>query len=60
MSKAELYVLFYKMLFSLGYDMNELRIPVEGSYTYGTHDGQSTLDVDFDACTEAIREKVYK
>ena len=60
MSKAELYVLFYKLLFSLGYDMNELRIPVEGSYTYGTHDGQSTLDVDFDACTEAIREKVYK
>lgn len=60
MSMGEMYLMFYKLLFSLGYDMDELRIPVEGAYSYGEHDGQSTLDVDFGACTEAIRETVYK
>lgn len=60
MSKGEMYLIFYKLLFSLGYDMDELRIPVDGAYSYGNHDGQSTLDLDFDACTEAIRETVYE
>ena len=60
MSKAEMFLMFYKLLFAAGYDREELRIPEEGSYYYGTHDGQSTLDLDFAACKKAIAEKVYK
>lgn len=60
MSRAELYVMFYKLLFSMGYDTNELRIPQEGAYFAGSHDGQSTLDLNFDACKQAISETVYK
>ncbi|SDA27194.1 transcriptional attenuator, LytR family [Ruminococcus sp. YE71] len=60
MSKAELYIMFYKLLFSMRYDINELRIPPEGAYYAGSHDGQSTLDLDLSACTQAIAETVYK
>lgn len=60
MSKSEMYVMFYKLLFSMNYDMEQLRIPAEGAYYYGSHDGQSTLDIDFDACQEEIRKNVYK
>ena len=60
MSKGEMFLMFYKLLFAAGYDREELRIPPEDAYYYGTHDGQSTLDLDFDACKKAIAEKVYK
>ena len=59
MSTGELYILFYKCLFSMGYDINSLRLPAENSYQYGNHDGQSTLDVDFNACQTLIKERVY-
>ena len=60
MSAGEMYVFFYKLLFSLTYDRGELRIPPEGAYTYGSHDGLSTLDIDFDGCKRTLRETVYK
>lgn len=59
MSKGEMYVFFYKLLFSLGYEMSQLRVPPEGGYYYGNHDGQSTLDLDFDACRRELEEKLY-
>jgi anionic cell wall polymer biosynthesis LytR-Cps2A-Psr (LCP) family protein len=59
MSKAEMYLMFYKLLFSMNYEMNQLRIPQEGAYYYGQHDGQSTLDLDFDACIDEIKKNVY-
>lgn len=59
MSDGDMYIMFYKLLFSMTYDMNELRLPQEGAYYYGNHDGQSTLDPDFAAVTEELREKVY-
>lgn len=60
MSKAELYALTYKAIFSLNYDINSLRIPDDDSYTYGNHSGQSTLDVDFEKCRQLLRENIYK
>ncbi len=60
MSAGEMYILFYKLLFSLGYDRSELRVPPEGAYSYGNHEGLSTLDLDFDSCKRVIKEKVYK
>lgn len=60
MTKAEMYVMFYKMLFSVNYDIEQLRIPQEGAYSYGTHDGQSTLDLDFNACRDEISDKIYR
>ena len=60
MTKSELFVLGNKMPFMVGYETDELRIPEEGMYTYGRHNGQSTLDVDFDACKKKIRDTIYK
>lgn len=59
MSKSEMYVMFYKLLFSLNYDTEQLRIPQEGAYYYGSHDGQSTLDLDFDACQKELKKVIY-
>lgn len=59
MTKKELYFLTYRVPFMLKYDIDQLRIPSEGNYVYGNHDGQSTLDVDFDACKAELREKIY-
>lgn len=60
MNKTEMYVFFYKLLFSIKYEMSQLRIPPEDAYYYGSHDGQSTLDLDLDACRRELEEKIYK
>lgn len=59
MTRNELFLLENRALFILGYDTEEYRIPEEEMYSYGWHDGQSTLDVDFDACRQALRNKIY-
>lgn len=59
MTKNEMYALSYKVLFSMNYKQNSLRIPPEDYYTYGTHSGQSTLDVDFDKCIALLNKKIY-
>lgn len=60
MSKTDMMLTAYKALFSLNYDIKQLRLPDDDSYTYGSHNGQSTLDVDFDRCREILREEIYK
>lgn len=60
MTKSELFMLGNKLPFMLKYDTQELRIPEEGMYTYGRHNGQSTLDVDFDACQKKLKETIYE
>lgn len=59
MTKLELQLLANKAPFILRYDTEQLRIPEEGMYSYGSHDGQSTLDVDFSACRNALKQKIY-
>lgn len=60
MTESELFFLANRAPFILGYETEELRIPEEGMYSYGWHDGQSTLDVDLEACRNALREKIYR
>ena len=59
LTKGEMYLLFYKLLFSVKYEMKQLRIPEEGAYSFGWHDGMSTLDIDTDACKRALEENIY-
>lgn len=59
MSKADMFLLFYKCLFSMNYEIEQLRLPADNDYTYGTHNGQSTLDVNFDSCQRMLRKKIY-
>lgn len=60
MSKTDMMLMAYKALFSMNYEIKQLRLPDDDSYTYGNHNGQSTLDVDFDRCREILREEIYK
>ena len=60
MSRVELFALAYKAMFSLNYDIKSMRIPDDNSYSYGsTDDGQSILQIDFDACKELLRKEIY-
>lgn len=59
MDRPEMMIMVYKALFSMNYEMRSLRIPPEDCYWYGEHDGQSTLDVDLDACREVLRSELY-
>lgn len=59
MSKTEMMLMAYKALFSLNYEIKQLRLPDDNSYTYGNHNGQSTLDVDFERCQKILREEIY-
>lgn len=61
MSRADMFLLSYKLLFSLNYKTNsDLRVPPEGSYGYGNHDGQSTLDVDVEKCRDYLQNNLYR
>ena len=60
MSKLDMYFLCYKVLFSMNYDIKSLRLPADGDYTYGSHNGESTLDVDFQKCRDLIKSNIYK
>lgn len=59
MSVGDMYLSSYKALFAAGYDIRSLRLPAEGNYSYGEHDGQSTLDIDLEACRELLRSEIY-
>ncbi len=59
MSKSDLFFYGYKVPFLMGYTLKELRIPSDNDFEYGTHEGQSTLDVDIEKCRKAIKEAVF-
>ncbi|MBQ8966662.1 LCP family protein [Ruminococcus sp.] len=60
MSRADMMFMAYKALFSVNYEIKSLRLPAEGSYGYGDHNGQSTLDVDLEACRSLLRHEIYE
>ena len=60
MSGSEMYFFFYKLMFSMTYSRGEMRLPPDGTYIYGDHEGLSTLDLDFEACKNALRAQLYK
>ncbi len=60
MTKGELYGLTYKALFIMKYDTEQLRIPGDEQYTYGTGwDGSSVLGIDFDSCRRTLQREIY-
>ncbi len=59
MSTGEMYLLSLKAPFVLGYDIEQLQIPAEGTWSGQTVDGQSVLVVDFDENMRLLQETVY-
>ena len=59
MSQTQLFALTYKAIFSMNYEIKSMRIPDDDSYSYGTSsDGQSILEVDFEACKALLRKEI--
>ena len=59
MSRTDLFFYGYKAPFYLGYEIKQLRIPEDGDYEFGTHDGQSTLDIDIDKCRKKLQQAIF-
>lgn len=59
MSDAELYFLSLRVPFALRYDITQIQIPADGTYTPADIDGQSVLQVDFDANIQVLKDSVY-
>lgn len=59
MGKGEMMLMAYRAIFSLKYEIKSLRLPADNTFSYGTHGGQSTLDVDLDACRELLKNEIY-
>lgn len=60
MGKGSLYLLSLKAPFMLaGYDTAEIRIPAENTYSGANIDGQSVLQIDFDANINILEEELY-
>lgn len=59
MSKSDLFFYGYKAPFYLGYTIKELRIPGDSDYEFGTHNGQSTLDIDLPKCRDAMKKAIF-
>ena len=60
MKTSELYILSLKAPFILGYDMEQLRIPADDTWTdCTTEDGGDALEVDFDANYDILKKSVF-
>lgn len=59
MSTGELYLLSLKLPFILGYDISQLRVPSDGTYTGANYDCGSVLEVDFETNYNIIRDEVF-
>lgn len=59
MTKKEIFAMILKLPSYAKYDMQELRIPVEGSYNNVKINGMSVLEIDFDKNIDEIRRKIY-
>ncbi len=59
MSDTEMYLLSLRVPFAVGYDITQIQIPADGTYSAADIDGQSVLQVDFDANIQKLKETVY-
>ncbi|MBR0484406.1 MAG: LCP family protein [Oscillospiraceae bacterium] len=59
MSDTELYFLSLRVPFALRYDIAQIQIPADGTYTPADIDGQSVLQVDFNANIQVLKDSVY-
>ena len=59
MSTAELYFLSLRVPFAVSYEIEQLQIPASGTYTPADIDGQSVLQVDFNANIQVLQDSVF-
>lgn len=60
LSKGNMYLLSLRLpIFLLGYDIEQLRIPAEDTYWGSDIDGESVLEIDFDANIDMIKKDLY-
>lgn len=60
MDTMELYLLSLRLPFCLGYDIDQVRIPADGTYwSTTTSSGGDALAFDFDANYEILKEQVF-
>lgn len=60
LSKGSMYLLSLRLpIFLLGYDIEQLRIPAEDTYWGSDIDGESVLEIDFDANIDMIKKDLY-
>lgn len=55
----EMTTLIFKSLFYLSYDMEENRIPMDGTWWNEDVNGQEVLGIDFEANIQGIRQMIY-
>lgn len=55
----EMTMLILKSVFYLGYDMEECRIPMDGTWWNADANGQEVLGIDFEANIQGIRQILY-
>ena len=60
MSKGSMYLLSLRLpLFLVSYDIEQLRVPAEDTYWSSDIDGQSVLEIDYDANIDLIKKDLY-
>ena len=59
MTDLELYFLSLRVPFITGYQIEQIQIPQDGTYTPADIDGQSVLQIDSAANTQLLKETVY-
>lgn len=60
LTKGEMYKLSLQMIYFMSFDVEELRIPIDGGYSGGTSpDGQSVLNINFDVNIAELEDKLY-
>ena len=59
MSDKDMYLLSLRVPLAVRYDITQIQIPADGTYTAADIDGQSVLQVDFDANIQKLKETVY-
>lgn len=59
LSNEEIFSLLKNVVFMGTMDIDQLRIPVDGTYENGTVNGQLVLDIDLDANKKAMEEYIF-
>lgn len=59
MNDFELYLLSLRVPIALSYDIQQMRIPADGTYSPQSVDGQDVLQVDFNANRQILQDTVY-
>lgn len=59
MKHSELTLFAMKSLMYVGYDMEQIHLPADGTWKNATISGMSVLQLDFEANIEAFKEAVY-